>query len=114
MERGGGICDDLVGAGWTVVSLTDLRSDLNADLRTFLENLNTRFLKIARNASRANGGDAIDLDGIYSGRAARPAGQDLAERALFRRGTRRDPAGEAGFLYLWRRVLAAGIRFGGL
>ena len=40
--------------------------NLRADRRTFLEGLRTRFLRIARNASRAGNGEAIDLDGVYA------------------------------------------------
>jgi hypothetical protein len=60
-----GFADDLLGTGWSAVSLTDVRNSLRADRRTFLEGLQTSFLRIARNASKAGRGEAIDLDGIY-------------------------------------------------
>jgi 2-polyprenyl-6-methoxyphenol hydroxylase-like FAD-dependent oxidoreductase len=60
-----GFADDLLGTGWSAVSLTDVRNNLRADRRTFLEGLQTSFLRIARNASKAGRGEAIDLDGIY-------------------------------------------------
>jgi hypothetical protein len=46
--------------------LTDVRTNLRADRRTFLEGLQTRFLRVARNARNAGSGEAIDLDGIYT------------------------------------------------
>ena len=60
-----GFADDLIGSGWSVVSIHDVQSSLNVDRRTFLESLQTRFLTIARNASRASSDEAIDLDGVY-------------------------------------------------
>jgi 2-polyprenyl-6-methoxyphenol hydroxylase-like FAD-dependent oxidoreductase len=65
LEGRAGFADDLLGTGWAVVSLTDARQNLRADRRAFLEGLRMRFLKIARNASRAGNGEAIDLDGVY-------------------------------------------------
>jgi 2-polyprenyl-6-methoxyphenol hydroxylase-like FAD-dependent oxidoreductase len=65
LEGRAGYADDLLGTGWAVVSLSDARQNLRADRRAFLEGLRTRFLRIARNASRAANGEAIDLDGVY-------------------------------------------------
>ena len=45
--------------------MSDARQNLRADQRAFLEGLRTRFLTIARNASKAGKGEAIDLDGVY-------------------------------------------------
>jgi len=66
LEGVAGFADDLLGTGWSVVSLTDVRTNLRADRRTFLEGLQTRFLKVARTARNAGSGEAIDLDGIYT------------------------------------------------
>jgi 2-polyprenyl-6-methoxyphenol hydroxylase-like FAD-dependent oxidoreductase len=60
-----GFADDLMGTGWSVVSMKDVQTNLRADRRIFLESLQTRFLRIARNASKAGRGEAIDLDGVY-------------------------------------------------
>jgi 2-polyprenyl-6-methoxyphenol hydroxylase-like FAD-dependent oxidoreductase len=65
LEGVAGFADDLLGTGWSVVSLTDVRNNLRGDRRTFLEGLQTRFLRVARNASKMRSGEAIDLDGIY-------------------------------------------------
>jgi 2-polyprenyl-6-methoxyphenol hydroxylase-like FAD-dependent oxidoreductase len=65
LEGVAGFADDLLGTGWSVVSLTDVRTNLRADRRTFLEGLQALYLRVARNASKMGSGEAIDLDGIY-------------------------------------------------
>ena len=65
LEGVAGFADDLLGTGWSVVSLTDVRTNLRADRRTFLEGLHALYLRVARNASKMGSGEAIDLDGIY-------------------------------------------------
>jgi hypothetical protein len=65
LEGVAGFADDLLGTGWSAVSLTDVRNNLRADRRTFLEGLQTLYLRVARNASKVGSGEDIDLGGIY-------------------------------------------------
>jgi hypothetical protein len=60
--------------------LTDVRTNLRADRRAFLEGLPARYLRVARNTSKIRSGEAIDLDGIYG----RFFGEAGAETVLVR------------------------------